>query len=139
MKYQALYENVTPETYIDLRVSSGLSPKTMEAAVTGLKNSVCCVVIIDTENNNQPVGMGRIIGDGACHCQVVDICVLPDHQKKGLGKLIMQKLKDFIDEHLPVSCYISLIADGEAYKLYETYDFKEVWPKSRGMAFLKTF
>jgi len=139
MKYQALYENVTPETYIHLRVSSGLSPKTMEAAVTGLKNSVCCVVIIDTENNNQPVGMGRIIGDGACHCQVVDICVLPDHQKKGLGKLIMQKLKDFIDEHLPVSCYISLIADGEAYKLYETNGFKEVWPKSRGMAFLKTF
>lgn len=137
MKYQAQYKNVSPETYIHLRVSSGLSAKTPEAAKIGLENSLCCVVIVDTENNDEPIGMGRIIGDGACHCQVVDICVLPAHQKKGLGKLIMEKLKNFIDESLPPSCYISLIADGEAYQLYQQYDFKEVWPASRGMAFLK--
>ncbi|MBN9285495.1 MULTISPECIES: GNAT family N-acetyltransferase [unclassified Flavobacterium] len=137
MKYKAVYQDVSPETYIHLRVSSGLSPKTPEAAETGLRHSVCSVVIMDTENDNQAVGMGRIIGDGACHCQIVDICVLPDHQKKGLGKLIMQQLKAFIDESLPASCYISLIADGDAYRLYEQYGFQEVWPASRGMAFLK--
>lgn len=137
MKYQAKYQDVDPETYIHLRVSSGLSPKTPEAAKIGLSNSICSVVILDTENNNEAIGMGRIIGDGACHCQIVDICVLPAHQKQGLGKLIMQSLKDFINESLPASCYISLIADGEACKLYELYGFKEVWPASRGMAFLK--
>ncbi|WP_177734642.1 GNAT family N-acetyltransferase [Flavobacterium inviolabile] len=137
MKYKAVYQDVSPETYIHLRVSSGLSPKTPEAAETGLRHSVCSVVIMDTENDNLAVGMGRIIGDGACHCQIVDICVLPDHQKKGLGKLIMQQLKAFIDESLPASCYISLIADGDAYRLYEQYGFQEVWPASRGMAFLK--
>lgn len=137
MRYRAQYGNVSPEHYIHLRVSSGLSPKTMEAAALGLSNSICSVVITDTENNNEPIGMGRIIGDGACFCQIVDICVLPAHQKKGLGKLIMQQLKAFIDTSLPASCYISLIADGEAYQLYELFDFKAVWPASRGMAFLK--
>jgi len=137
MKYKAVYELVAPEVYIKLRTESGLSPKTMEAAKIGLANSLCCVVIIDTENDGEAIGMGRIVGDGACHCQVVDICVLPAHQKKGLGKLIMTKLKEFIDESLPVSCNVSLIADGEAYKLYKLFGFNEVWPVSRGMAFPK--
>ncbi|MEJ5056540.1 GNAT family N-acetyltransferase [Sphingobacterium sp. MYb382] len=137
MRYKAVYELVAPEVYIKLRTESGLSPKTMEAAKIGLANSLCCVAIIDTENDGEAIGMGRIVGDGACHCQVVDICVLPAHQKKGLGKLIMTKLKEFIDESLPSSCYISLIADGEAYKLYAAYGFAEVWPVSRGMAFSK--
>ena len=137
MKYQAKYQDVDPGTYIHLRVSSGLSPKTLEAAKIGLNNSICSVVILDVTNNDQPIGMGRIIGDGACHCQIVDICVLPAHQKQGLGKLIMQNLKAIIDESLPASCYVSLIADGDAYRLYELYGFKEVWPASRGMAFSK--
>lgn len=137
MKYQAVYQIIEVETYCNLRVQSGLSPKTKEAAAIGLRNSLCCVAILDETNDKEVIGMGRLIGDGACHCQVVDICVLPAHQKKGLGKLIMKKLDEYIQENLPVSCYINLIADGEAYRLYEQYGFKSVWPASRGMGYTK--
>ncbi|MGG5506163.1 MULTISPECIES: GNAT family N-acetyltransferase [unclassified Myroides] len=137
MKYQALYQMIDVQTYCKLRVASGLSPKTIEAATIGLRNSLCCVVIVDTEKSSEVIGMGRLVGDGACHCQIVDICVLPEHQKQGLGKLIMRKLDEFIQANIPVSCYINLIADGEAYRLYEQYGFKEVWPASRGMGYTK--
>ncbi|ERJ58746.1 GNAT family N-acetyltransferase [Sphingobacterium paucimobilis] len=137
MRYQALYKSPEVSQYRHLREASGLSPKTEEAAAIGLRNSLCCVIITDLENDNETVGMGRLVGDGGCHCQVVDICVLPQHQKQGLGKLIMQKLHDFIEDKLPESCYVNLIADGEAYRLYEQYGFKSVWPNSRGMGRVK--
>ncbi len=137
MNYQVIYQTPDVETYCTLRVQSGLSPKTQEAAVLGLRNSLCCVVVLDVGNNNEIIGIGRLVGDGACHCQVVDICVLPAHQKKGLGKLIMSKLDAYIQANIPDSCYVNLIADGEAYRLYEQYGFKEVWPTSRGMGYTK--
>lgn len=45
--------------------------------------------------------MGRLIGDGGCFCQLVDICNLPDFQGKGLGQLIMKNLVSYVPNHLP--------------------------------------
>lgn len=85
------------------------------------------------EFDNETIGMGRVIGDGGCFCQVVDICVLPEFQGKGMGKLIMENINRFIENNLPKSCYISLIADGDASFLYEKYGFRDTLPESRGM------
>ena len=134
MSYIARYQAIEPQTYIDLRVNCGLSAKTVKAATIGLNHSLCSVVVIN-EDNDEIIGMGRLIGDGGCHCQVADTCILPPHQGKGLSKLIMQKLDEFIQENIPETCYINLIADGEAYKLYQQYRFKEVWSASRGMGY----
>ena len=83
------------------------------------------------------VGMGRVIGDGGCFCQVVDICVIPGRQGKGLGKLIMKNITEFIKTSLPKSCYTSLIADGDAFYLYEKFGFQDTLPESKGMYFRK--
>lgn len=119
--------------YRDLRKACGLSEKSEEAAVIGLRNSVHSVMIKD---NGEIIGMGRLIGDGGCFCQIVDICVLPAYQGKGIGRLIMKDLTDFIQQQLPASCYISLLADGDASFLYEKFGFKDTMPMSKGM-FLK--
>ena len=70
MHYQAVYQKIDYKRYQFLREHSGLSPKTEEAARLGMENSLCCVAILDEDNDNEIVGMGRIVGDGACHCQV---------------------------------------------------------------------
>ena len=123
-------EDIPIGTYLFLRESTTLSPKSKEAAELGLKNSIYSILV---KHDDEAVGMGRIIGDGGCHCQVVDICVLPEYQGEGIGKLIMEKIMSFIDTELPESCYISLIADGPANHLYAKFGFKEVMPESRGM------
>ncbi|RWW93799.1 GNAT family N-acetyltransferase [Flavobacterium cerinum] len=129
-------ENTIPvTTYRTLRVNSGLSPKTIAAAEIGLANSLYSVMIAN--EGNEVIGMGRIIGDGGCFCQIVDICVLPEYQGQGIGKLIMENLMNYINNELPESCYISLIADGDADKLYAKYGFKDTMPKSKGMALKK--
>lgn len=128
--YSIQKETPTVKTYRNLRKKSGLSPKTEEAARIGLKNTCFAVQALC---EGEPVGMARLIGDGGCHFQVVDVAVLPGHQRKGLGRRMMSKIKDYIDKELPKSAYISLIADGPADKLYAEFGFKPVAPASIGM------
>lgn len=116
--------------YQKLRIECGLSPKTDQAATIGLKNSLYCVSL---RLNNETIGMGRLVGDGGSFCQLVDICVLPEYQGKGYGKALMKDLIKYIKEQLPITCYISLIADGNASYLYEKYGFKDTLPDSKGM------
>jgi predicted N-acetyltransferase YhbS len=48
--------------------------------------------------------------------------------------MVMQALMDYIQQQLPDSCYINLIADGDARYLYEKFGFTDVAPASIGMA-----
>lgn len=137
MRYKVSYDLIEPDDYIQMRITCGLLEKRVMAAVIGLANSLCCISIYDTEDDNKFVGMGRLVGDGGCNCQVVDICVLPEYQGQGLGKLIMTELTTFINDNLPESCYVNLMAYGESHKLYEQFGFEYVWPGSRGMGYTK--
>jgi ribosomal protein S18 acetylase RimI-like enzyme len=85
-------------------------------------------------HDDQPVGMGRVIGDGGTAFQIVDMCVQPDHQGRGLGKQIMTALMEHLRQKAPRTAYISLIADGDARHLYTRYGFTETAPDSVGMA-----
>ena len=124
------------ETYQNIRVVCGLSSKTEEASRIGLNNSLYSVMLKDKDI---VIGMGRGIGDGGCFCQVVDICVVPSYQGKGIGKLIMEYITNYISAVLPKSCYVSLIADGNASFLYEKYGFKPTFPESKGMYLSKGY
>ena len=118
--------------YCDLRTRCSLSPKSAEAAARGLPNSLFSTVI---RREGTLVAMGRVIGDGGCNFEVVDIAVHPDHQRRGLGTRIMRAIKDYLDEHAPESAYITLIADHHSPKLYSKFGFEPVTPKSIGMAY----
>lgn len=118
------------DDYLRLRDQSGLSPKSRAAAEIGLRNTIFAVTV---ELNGTAIGMGRIVGDGGCFYQIVDIAVAPEHQGKGLGKAIMQRLIDYLDTHAPSGAYVSLIADVPANRLYEKFGFKETAPHSIGM------
>ena len=121
-------------TYQLLRVAAGLSAKSTEAAAKGLPNSLFAVQVL---LGDEVVGMGRIIGDGGCFFQVVDIAVLPAHQGKGLGKRIMREIMQFIETDVPPSAYVSLIADGQAQDLYAQFGFQHTAPASVGMALVR--
>ncbi|GGD37725.1 GNAT family N-acetyltransferase [Pseudoxanthomonas indica] len=115
-----------------LRVESGLSPRTRAAAEAGLPNSLFGVTLM---HDGQAIGMGRIIGDGGCSFVIVDIAVQPAHQKRGLGRAIMDALDAWLKAHAPDGAHISLIADGDARHLYARYGFKDVGPASIGMQY----
>ena len=130
--YELVAATPSSSDYRRLRVAAGLSPKSAEAAAAGLPNTVFAVMI---RKEGEVVGMGRIIGDRGLFFQIVDIAVDPNHQKRGLGKRIVAALVDHLRQTAPSGAYITLIADGEAHRLYSLYGFEPTAPKSIGMSF----
>jgi ribosomal protein S18 acetylase RimI-like enzyme len=83
--------------YLSLRLRSGLSPKTEAQAVPALKGGWCAYHVVH-EQSGATVGMGRVISDGGWYFHVVDIAVLPEHQRKGLGDAIMTAIMNRIHQ-----------------------------------------
>ena len=97
----------------------------------GLKNSLFAVTAF---HEDEPVGIGRVVGDGGCFFEMVDIAVLPEHQKRGVGQLIMDAVMAYLLEHAPSSAYVSLMADHGTPTFYERFGFTRAQaPDSSGM------
>ena len=60
--------------------------------------------------------------------------VHPDHQRRGLGRRIMESLMQQLRLAAPKTAYVSLIADGVARKMYSEFGFTPTAPASIGMA-----
>ncbi|RTL35452.1 MAG: N-acetyltransferase [Burkholderiales bacterium] len=131
MSYTTLHAIPSAETYRRLRTGAGLSAKTAEAAARGLPNTLFAVQVL---HEGEPIGMGRVIGDGGTAFQVVDIAVLPAHQGRGLGKRIMADIAGWLQAHVPETGYVSLLADVPADGLYAQHGFVHTAPRTVGMA-----
>jgi ribosomal protein S18 acetylase RimI-like enzyme len=134
MSYSVVEKAPSPEKFCELRKRAGLSPKSIEAATAALPNTVYGVSIINDEDNSI-VGMGRLVGDKHLFLTVVDIAVFPEHQKKGLGRKIMESLMNYVKNNVTKDCYVSLGADGDAKFLYQKFGFQSTLPKTLGMAY----
>ena len=130
--YEKVEKVASVDDFLRLRRVSGLTPRTKEAAEKGLPNSLYGVQVLI---NGTVVGMGRVVGDGALNFEIVDIAVDPAHQGKGLGRVIMQSIMDYLEQVALQSAYITLMADVPA--LYEKFGFKLSRPNSEGMFIVK--
>jgi ribosomal protein S18 acetylase RimI-like enzyme len=121
------------DEYLSLRREAGLSPKTEPQARAALPGSWSACRIVD-EADGSTVGMGRVIGDGGWYFHIVDMAVLPNHQRRGLGDIILTTLLDYIRTHAPEGAYVNLLADPPGRTLYSRHGFEETAPHSVGMA-----
>jgi GNAT superfamily N-acetyltransferase len=81
------------------------------------------------------LGMGRIVGDGICFVEIVDVVVDPAHQRKGHGRQIMAALMDFVQANLPKDAFVNLSAHVPADRLYAQFGFEETAPEAVGMCY----
>jgi len=131
MRYSVLEETPTAAEYVSLRRIAGLGARSVDAARRGLPGSLYAVCV---REGGKLIGMGRIIGDGGCNFEIVDVAVDPIHQRQGIGSAIMQSLVDYLTSAAPDSAYVCLIADQGAPALYRKFGFEFTAPKSVGMA-----
>ena len=131
MSYKLAEKIPSIEDYIRIRLEAGLSEKSIEAASLGLPNSIYSVVVYFGDS---PIGIGRIIGDGGCFFEITDMAVIPEHQKKGVGAMIMTALLTYLGKNAPNTSYVSLMADHGTPYFYEKFGFTfSEMPKSSGM------
>lgn len=79
--------NLSYETYYELRDSVGWSNFCKEQAMVALSNSRYSLVAYD---NDHAIAMGRLVGDGLYYT-IVDVIVTPDYQGKKIGNLHIRK------------------------------------------------
>ena len=124
--------------YLHLRSISGLSPKTPSQAKAIPTGSWYGCYITYNEPGKEPlsIGMGRIIGDGGWYFHIADMAIHPEHQRKGLGDIILKALLRKIHAEAPSDGepYITLFADEAGRKLYYKNGFVDSAPGQLGMA-----
>lgn len=77
------------DTYLKLREKVNWKKLTKTQAEAAIKGSLYTVVAYE---DNEPVGMGRIVGDGAVICYIQDLIVVPEYQKKAWDMQLLLSL-----------------------------------------------
>jgi ribosomal protein S18 acetylase RimI-like enzyme len=93
-----------------------------EVAEESLNQSLFGVIV---QYQGEVVGMGRVIGDGRIYFYIQDIAVLPEHQNKGIGKLIMETIQEYLKENAPEKSFVGLFAAQGKESFYNKYGFKK--------------
>lgn len=75
---------LTPELFLDLYTSVGWEPPTLEQVKEALKNTMAAFTAYE---NNNAVGMVRLIGDGGMSFYIKDFAVIPSFQSQGVGSI----------------------------------------------------
>ncbi len=113
----------TLEDYLELRRASGLTPKRPDQGAPALTNSWAWRRAVDATGRS--VAMGRVVGDGGWYFLVADMATLPSHQRRGLGRRILEDLLAEIREKAPEGAYVTLLADPPGQALYRRLGFTE--------------
>lgn len=82
-------------TYLALRKAVKWKKLSVEQAKLALKNSIYTLVAFDC---GIPVGMGRLVGDGAVICYIQDLIVVPEAQAIGIGGQLVDMLIEYTEE-----------------------------------------
>lgn len=128
--YRMLHQPPTSEEYLRLRRESGLSPRTPEQAVGALTASWAWTCL--RTEDGALAAMGRVLGDGTWYFHLADVATAPAHQRRGLGRAVMEDLIARIDAAAPPHPYITLMADSPGQTLYRALGFVDSAP-SLGM------
>lgn len=130
--------SISVTDYLHIRNNSAnLTPLHEAQASAALAGSWYRIHITHDSNPSKAVAMGRIVGDGGWYFSIADVAVLPEHQRKGLGDLIMSTLMARIREVAPTGrpgANVMLFASPDARALYTKYGFKDTMPGNLGMA-----
>jgi GNAT superfamily N-acetyltransferase len=110
--------NIPQESIIELYAannwSSAQKPDLLEKA---LKNSHS---LISAWDGDVLVGLGNAISDGHLVVYYPHLLVLPEYQGKGIGQMIMDRMKEIYEDfHMQM-----LTADGKAINFYQKNGFE---------------
>ncbi|SDC53439.1 GNAT family N-acetyltransferase [Microbacterium enclense] len=97
------------DDYLELRRASGLTPKRPDQGAPALTNSWTWRRITDATGRS--VAMGRVVGDGGWYFPIADMATRPSHQRRGLGRRILEDLLAEIRAKAPEGAYVTLLAD----------------------------
>ena len=94
IQFRLLDNELRAEDFIRLKLATGFIERPLPQVEKALKNGLFNVLAV---SEGKVVGMGRLVGDGAMYWYLQDIIVLPEYQGKGIGKSIVNRIMEHIE------------------------------------------
>ena len=92
--------------------------RSFETVKRSIENSICFGVY---DSSDKLVGFARVLTDYAEFAYIMDVFILEDYRKQGLGKQLMSAIM----QHSDLQCLRRImLATNDAHELYEKYGFK---------------
>ncbi len=115
---------ISVEEFNFLREAVGWNSIEKSLALKGIENSL---YIITAVIKGKTIGLARVCGDGGYNIWVNDMIVLPEYQKKGIGKKLMSKVMDYINEFVQKgqSVFVNLMSAKGKETFYGQFGFEE--------------
>lgn len=112
------------ETYIDMRVEAGWRRPGREQAQVSLDNSSHLVSAWD---GDRPVGMARIVSDMGYMYVLADVIVIPEYQRQGIGRSLMEYIEGWLCEQkkLYPTIMIDVMAAKDKAGFYEKFGYNK--------------
>ncbi|MBQ4521953.1 MAG: GNAT family N-acetyltransferase [Lachnospiraceae bacterium] len=82
------------QTYLSLRKKVNWKELSKEQAKKALDNSLLTICAFQDET---PIGMARMVGDGAVICYVQDLIIVPEAQGQGVGSMLLEYIKKYAE------------------------------------------
>lgn len=117
------HNQLTAEEFIELWQTAWESSPTFEQTQLAMQNTLFRVSVYDGDN---VVAMARLIGDlGLCY-YIKDVVVRPEYQKMGLGKLLINEVKNFAKSQVVkgTSVFIEVCARPNKEGFYKKLGFE---------------
>ncbi len=130
--YQISEELPSVEDFNNLRDSVGWGRIENGLVAKGLSQSLYSICL---KHNNEVIGCCRLVGDGALKVYVEELIVHPNHQKKGLGTLLMDKIMEYVKGNYRKGCSIGLFANTGLEKFYNKFGFSKRKEDMPGMLY----
>ncbi|MCL6266952.1 GNAT family N-acetyltransferase [Flagellimonas myxillae] len=129
-KSQLQFIPLTLKHYQQLRATTEwekLEDGQVEWALQNDLFSVCAIY------GDQPIGMGRVVGDGAIYFYVQDVIVHTKFKGKGIGRMIMQEIEKYLNQTISHYAFVGLMAAQGVASFYHQFGYSKRPMKGPGM------
>jgi GNAT superfamily N-acetyltransferase len=88
-------------------------PSDDDAVARGLAASLFGVTLLTAAG--EVAGCARVVGDAGVYFYVQDLIVAPDHQGLGLGDVLLDQVREYLEDAAPAGAFVGLMAaEGKA-------------------------
>lgn len=128
VEYTVIEKVPSAEAFCHLRVAAGMSPRPWKAPEPGCRIAVTAYISSGRRRRS------RWDASSATARLISILLTSPSIRltRKGLGRLVMEKLIAWLDANAFDGAYVTLVAD--VPELYAKFGFESVRPESEGMA-----